>query len=179
MSSSLCPETARISWMSQFNLSSFIRLNLLALCKFGKVNQWKPRGFSLDLLSLVRNLESWSALLDKSKLNWRVLIHRYALFLTSLQPLQSNFAADITRRATINKVETLKRPNQVGRGVIARRCDPSCQLSRKEKEREGAETETFPRHLMCESSDAAIDSLNQKRNEERNHNSNLHFKHGL
>lgn len=36
--------------------------------------------------------------------------------------------------------------------------------------------ETFPHHLMSESSDAAIDSLNQSGNEERNHNSNLHFK---
>lgn len=36
--------------------------------------------------------------------------------------------------------------------------------------------ETFPHHLMSESSDAVIDSLNQSRNEERNHNSNLHFK---
>ena len=39
-----------------------------------------------------------------------------------------------------------------------------------------AGTQTFLRpHLMCEGSDAAIDSLNQNGNEERNHNSNLTF----
>lgn len=45
-----------------------------------------------------------------------------------------------------------------------------------DKSGEKVELKLFPHHLMSESSDAAIDSLNQSRNEERNHNSNLHFK---
>lgn len=83
--------------------------------------------------------------------------------------------------STINKALTLKRANERGTWQTYQPGPLSFPANYPGQHENispwiKVRPETFPHHLMSESSDAAIDSLNQSCNEERNHNSNSHFK---
>lgn len=106
--------------------------------------------------------------------------------ISSLSSFQFSFGY---HAVTINKALTLKLANEVKYAALIVRAPLSFLPTisdRKKKWKERmfllglkrgqSRAETFPHHLMSESSDAVIDSLNPGRNEERNHNSNFHFK---